>query len=71
MSILVNCFSHFGNLIMDEITLGKWYNSRNWTTDELRDVRSVVEIKDDGENSSYLSKLNYKKIYHQLDTKEI
>jgi hypothetical protein len=39
--------------------------------DELRDVRSVVELKDDGENSSYLSKLKYKKIYHQLNTKKI
>jgi hypothetical protein len=43
----------------------------NWTMDELRDVRSVAELKHDGENSSYLSKLNYKKIYHQLNTKEI
>ncbi len=42
-----------------------------WTMDELRDIRSVVELKDDGENSRYLSKLNYKKIYHQLNTKEI
>jgi hypothetical protein len=39
--------------------------------DELRDVRSVIGLKDDGENSSYLNKLNYKKIYHQLNTKEI
>jgi hypothetical protein len=59
------------NIVITYISKGKWYNSRNWTTDELRDVRSVVEIKDDGENSSYLSKLNYKKIYHQLNTKEI
>jgi hypothetical protein len=26
-----------------------------WTMDELRDIRSVVELKDDGENSRYLS----------------
>ncbi len=58
MSILVNCFSHFGNLIMDEnfdYPGGSGTIQAIWTMDELRDIRSVVELKDDGENSRYLS----------------